>query len=151
MKRIQFYPDDKLDSRLSAKSTQLGISVAALVTDLLNQIDFDNVLKTSTSSTYSFAKLYSDVREDIMNYVNDPESKKEFVLNDIPAFQKINLAKAETAIIQPASTRAIVGRTFNAEVRNGKIPQVVRATTTDKHGQTVLKFIAKSAVYVIVN
>ena len=149
MNRFQIFPSSELYEKLVTKSNLLNISVSKLVIDLLSQIDIDNVLSSSTLNSYSFSSIYNDVKLGVEEFVKKYPTDTTFVLNELDVFKEINITKTDTGTLQPSSLRASVGRSFNAQVKSYKIPNVQRATIEDKNGNEVFAFKHNSAVYVI--
>lgn len=148
MKRIQFYPSEELDAKLSAEASELGISVSSLVCDKLNQIYFNS--KLTDSPTPSFSMIYGKVKEEIETYVKHQLSEpkkyddKGFTLSEVSeTFKNIEMTMSAIGVSKPATLRARIGKTFYQQVSNEEIDNVTRAFTPS--GEPMFRY--KSAVY----
>lgn len=148
-KRLQVYIPNELGTKLAEEASRLGISVSLLVSEKLGQIYLNSA--KDDAAPPSLLELYEKVEEEVGQYINRRrmDCKKndagEFILNDegvSATFRGIDMTNGH----RPAAWRASIGRTFNRQVRDGKIAHVIRALTPSGE----LKFKYKSAVYQIV-
>ncbi|SPF48155.1 hypothetical protein SBF1_400003 [Candidatus Desulfosporosinus infrequens] len=151
MKRIQFYPSEELDAKLSAEASELGISVSSLVSYKLNQVYFNNGKADALIPSFpsAYGKVRGEVNEYVKKYLEDKgDISKEFILNEMSkTFSNIDMTSTVIGISKPATLRARMGLTFNQQVIKKEIDNVIRALT--ETGE--LKFKYKSALYRIVH
>lgn len=148
MRRIQFYPTEELDAKLTSEAAELGISVSSLVCDKLNQIYFKSGETDTLALNYSM--LYGTVKKEIEDYVANwleeqkEDSVMEFILGDISdTYRNIDMTMTVLGISKPSTLRARIGKTFNRQVSANEIDNVTRALTPSGE----LMFKHKSAVY----
>lgn len=138
MKRIQFYPGDDLDKRLTRKAEELGIPVSKFVKGILENVNIDSTLESS--SNLNFHTLFNNVKSSVEKLIAK-STKKEFVLREaVEGWVSISQTKVsdKTGTLIPYPIRASLGTTFAAEVKVGKIPHV-RVATRMKNGEEVTK------------
>lgn len=138
MRRIQFYPGEELDKRLTKKAEALGISVSKLVKDILENINIDSTLESS--SNLNFYTSFNNVKLSVEKFVAN-STEKEFVLRDVvegwASIPQTTVSDNSGTLI-PLPMRASLGTAFAAEVKAGKIPHV-RVATRMKNGEEVTK------------
>lgn len=130
------YLESLLHNKLAAKAASEQISVDQLVSDILSSVDLDR----NYASPQSFQFLYHDLVHKVDQYVRDVQNgnqKDEFLLRDVAEWG--NQSSYENGTVTPNAKRAALGRTFFNNVNNGKIPNVVVATTINKYGKMVKK------------
>ena len=115
MRRVQFYPSDKLYKILTAEAEKNGISISKYVTDVL-----EGYWGVSTPGT-SVIALTQKVLKEVEEYVADKTSRhvkaEPFALEDVSAvYRAIPMTKG----LKPSAVRASIGRSFKAKI--GKAP-----------------------------
>lgn len=111
MKRIQFYPEITLETRLDTEAKELGVSVSTLVADLLND-HYGLIPKNTLSLTQATTLVLSEVKD----YIKNLKPTDEFDLSVSPTFKSIEMVSAG----KPSANRANIGRTFAKKI--GKSP-----------------------------
>lgn len=104
MERIQFYPEKELLKVLNKDAETYGVSISALVSDILKQY-YGLISNNSMSETELTAKIFNEIKA----YVDNLESGKEFDLSRASeTFANIEMSyKGKPSII-----RAKVGKNF---------------------------------------
>jgi len=140
MQRVHLSIEDQLFESLDGTAKQNNETVNDLIINILKGIYYDHV-------PFNFSEALSKLTKETEALPNG----KEFVLSELRSFSEICVAKADKAYVQPATIRARLGKDFNKAVREDEILRgyVKRAKTQDKNGNSVFKFISRSAVYVI--
>jgi len=141
---------DDLQTVLDRKSSAIGITTAAFITDFLEQ-SFKDELNGVPSKSY--VQLYSELRASIINYTNTLNSGSKFTLHDVPYYKNLGVTAVVGTHSIPTALRARLGRSFNDEIRVKKptdLNRIKRAVTKsgkpafDKSGNT------SAAIYEII-
>lgn len=105
MKRIQFYPNSTLNTKLEADAKNRNLSTSALVVDILNAY-----YGLSAPNTLLLADLIKKVFDEVSDYIADPKAKPEFALRDAsPTYDAIEM----TGYRKPRIIRAKIGAAFS--------------------------------------
>lgn len=72
-----------------------------------------------------------------------------FLMADLPSYARLIVSTATKAHVSPSTLRARIAKNFNAEVRKGNVPNIVRATRVNKKDGTV-KLMNKNGVAMFV-
>lgn len=125
MQRIQFYPDEKLASLLSEEAQKKGVSVSALVTDLLEE---HYGLKQSSLSIIS---LTNTVLDEVEAYIQANSAQPFDLLTASATYRDIPMVNGK----QPNALRASIGRSFASKI--GK-PPFANVQKYRKNGKLIL-------------
>lgn len=121
MRRIQFYPNAQLEQKLKQEADALGVSVSALVVDLLS-----TQLGLASTDQCSESQLTQKVFEEVKEFVSAScNSGAEFdLLTASKTFRTIEMCFAG----KPSTIRAKIGKEFSKQIDEGHtFPNVTRA------------------------
>lgn len=108
MKRIQIYPSTELDICLESEAKKKGVSISALVTDILNT-HYELIPSTSLSLTEITKKVYDEVEAYVSTHpVNVPFD----LLSASETFAKIEMVSKG----KPSAIRARIGKSFSQQI-----------------------------------
>lgn len=137
MARIQFYPNQALESKLTEEAKQLEVSVSALVVDLLTQHYFP-----LPAHKLSFSQVKKAVFDEVVDYLNDSDSEKEFTLDSASeTFRGIAMVYDG----RPQTTRARIGKEFARLV--GAEEPFLNVSAVYKQNGDVKKGVNNATVY----
>lgn len=109
--RIQFYPSCNLENKLNSESNRLGVSVSALVNDILNK-HYGLVPPDALTDV----QIEQKVLDEIQNYIKDPSHTNEFDLNMASTtYSKIDMIYAG----KPRILKARLGKVFAKLIGTG--------------------------------
>lgn len=137
MRRIQFYPGENLEKKLETNAKTLGVSVSALVVDILNQhfsLKMDDVPLT---------ELTQMVMHEVEEHIASLEPKAEFTLESASeTFRNIDMVAAGGKI---SAIRANIGKSFARKVGHDTFKHIAIAY---KESGKPKKNINNASVYV---
>lgn len=120
MQNIIFLPDD-LQTLVDTKATNIGLTTAAFITDILTEA-FKDELNNLPSKSYS--ALYTELKDAVVEYVKKHKKGDRFTLRDIPYYADLGFTTINKTHSIPSSIRARLGRSFNEDVRFSKSPEL---------------------------
>lgn len=103
--RIQFYPNDELEKRLTNEAEQLGVNVSTLVNDVLNK-HYGLIPAMSLSNS----ELRKVIFEELSDFVKAQNNGKEFDLNEASSTYR-NVGMVHSG--KPSAVKAQIGKEFN--------------------------------------
>lgn len=116
MFRVQFYPNETLEKKLMDDSENLGISVSALITDIL-EAHYGLMSPESLSITKVMGKVFNEVEKYIQTL---PEGEEFDLLKASETFKTIDMV----CLGKPSTIRARIGKSFARQVRCGKFSNI---------------------------
>ncbi len=130
MRRVTLSIDDEIFAGLNNDAASNGCTLNVQIVSILEELYRD------TPFDYSAAlkRLVKDAGDMPLNH--------EFVLNELPSYEKISVVEAKNSKIRPSVVRARLGRMFNAMIREGRIKGIERCSYRGK-----LRFSDKAALY----
>ena len=141
--RIQFYPSENLEKKLTSDAEQLGVSISTLVNDLLNR-HYGLIPATSLSNT----ELRKIVFEEIADFVRKQIPQKEFDLNEASSTYR-NISMVYEG--KPSSVKAQIGKEFNNKYV-GKIEPFINVMQVRlPNGKPKLTVSNRAAIYIVCN
>lgn len=103
--RIQFYPSQKLQERLTTEAERFGVSVSTLVIDVLNK-HYGLIRPTSLSNS----ELRKVIFEEVSEFVKAQNNGNEFDLNEASStYRDIKMVYDG----KPSAIKAQIGKEFN--------------------------------------
>lgn len=131
MPRVNLSLSNELFSALQADSLSHDCTVNVMILSILEQLYLQDPFD------------YEAAMHQLESEANQLPLNSEFTLSCLNSFSNIPVALSQKAILKPSTIRARLGKMFNARVRAGLLPGIVRSTDD----QGALKFSARSAVY----
>lgn len=104
---------DELQQILDRKAANIGISTAAYITDILENT-FKDELHGVTKK--SFATLYTELRNAVIDYKNTLNPGDRFTLRDVPYYAELSSVELHGTHIVPKGLRVRLGRSINEAI-----------------------------------
>lgn len=120
---------DELQSILDTKSSAIGITTAAFISNFLTE-SFKDELNGVPQKSY--VDLYTELRQAVIDYKNTLAPGTKFTLRDVDYYKNLSVTTTNETHAIPAAIRARLGRSINEDIRLNKSPEfanVKRAVT----------------------
>lgn len=131
MARINLSLDDELFALLENDANSNACTVNVFLVTLLEKLYKQSPFDYATALT----TLETEAKQQPVN--------QQFVLADLPSFNKISVVQAQNAGLVPSVVRARLGKLFNSRVHDGKVGTIIRSK--DSKGKLI--FLSRTAVY----
>lgn len=139
--RIQFYPSEDLEKKLSNEAERMNVSISVLVNDLLNK-HYGLIPATSLSNSELRSKIFGEIAE----FVKEQKPGKEFDLNEASeTYRRIEMVYGG----KPSAIKAQIGKEFNNKYVKKLAPFTSVEQVKLENGKPKLTVSNRAAIYIV--